>query len=520
MRCVWACLLFPLLLPAADIAVAPQSLNFAYQWRSALIPAQQGLVLTSADRFTFTLSRPINDQWLYLPNGSNTITSDGPVFVPINADPLALGPGTYTSTLTLRTTQGTIPIPVTFTISVAPVMATNYGILGFDTKTTLLVVQTGMSNGSTLTASPSTTTPWLTVRGGPFNFFASTDADQAGPALRAGSVSISGISIPPPINNPLIVPVVNMGTGLGSPPPLTAQPSTVSFTGSAMQTVTVTGGTFTASDDAAWLSTTVAGQTLTLTANATGLAEGSYQATVVLNSGGVLQALPVSLALGPPALTKVVNSASYAEGGVSPGEVVLLGGSNIGPGVLTGLTLDADGSVSSTLAGVRVTFNDVPAPLVYVSATQVAAVAPYELDGAANAVVRVSVGGRTSNALTVPVVASAPGIFTANASGTGPAASFLTGGVVSIYLTGEGQTTPAGVNGRVTSTPPLPRLPVTATIDGQPAEVLFAGEAPGIVSGVMQVNLRPAAGVRSGPVPVVVSVGGTTTQSGVTVSVR
>lgn len=520
MRRLWACLLLPILLPAADIAVAPQSLTFAYQWRSALLPAQQGLVITSPDRFTFTLSRPVNDQWLALPNGSNTVTADGPVFVPINADPLALGPGSYSSTLTLRTSQGAFTIPVAFTISVAPVMATDRGILGFDAASSLLVVATGMSNGSTLTASPSTTTPWLTVRGGPFNFFASADADVAGPALRAGSLLISGFSIPPPINSPLVVPVVHMGTGLASPPPLTPQPGAVAFTGSGTQTLTVTGGTFTATDDAAWLSTTAAGQTLTLTANATGLAEGSYQATVVLNSGGVLQAVPVSLALGPPSLTKVVNSASYADGGIAPGEVVLLGGANIGPGVLTGLALDANGFVSSTLAGVRVTFNDVAAPLVYVSATVVAAVAPYELDGSATAAVQVTVGGRASNVLTVPVVATAPGIFTANASGTGPAASFRTGDVVSIYLTGHGQTTPSGVNGRVTTTPPVPLRRVTASIDGQPAEVLFAGEAPGIVSGVMQVNLRPAAGVRSGPVPVVVEVGGVAAQGGVTVSAR
>jgi uncharacterized protein (TIGR03437 family) len=144
----------------------------------------------------------------------------------------------------------------------------------------------------------------------------------------------------------------------------------------------------------------------------------------------------------------------------------------------------------------------------------VAAVAPYELDGRSSADVRVTVGGRASNTVTVPVAPAAPGIFTGDASGTGPAAVFRSGDVISIYLTGEGQTTPAGVNGKVTATP------VTAAIDGQPAEVLFAGEAPGVVSGVMQVNLRAAAGVRSGPVPVVVTVGGVASQSGVTVSVR
>jgi uncharacterized protein (TIGR03437 family) len=217
---------------------------------------------------------------------------------------------------------------------------------------------------------------------------------------------------------------------------------------------------------------------------------------------------------------KVVNAASWVEGSIAPGEVVVLGGTNLGPGVLAGLTLDANGFVSPTLAGVQVAFNGVAAPLVYASATLIAAVAPYELEGRTNAALQVTVSGRTSNTLTVPVAAAAPGIFTANASGAGPAAAFRTGDVVSIFLTGEGQTNPGGITGKVTGTPPVPRLDVTATVDGQPAEVLFAGEAPGVVSGVMQVNLRAAAGVRSGPVPVVVTVGGVPSQPGVTVSVR
>jgi uncharacterized protein (TIGR03437 family) len=297
-------------------------------------------------------------------------------------------------------------------------------------------------------------------------------------------------------------------------------PASLGFTGPGTQQVSVAGGPFTATADAAWLTTAVSGQTLTVTANAAGLAEGSYQGTVVLKASGVLQMLPVGLTLGPPSLAKVVSAASWLEGSIAPGEVVVLGGVNLGPAVLAGLTLDANGFVSPTLAGVQVTFNGVAAPLVYASANLVAAVAPYELEGRANAAIQVTVGGRASNTLTAPVGPATPGIFTANASGAGPAASFRTGDVVSIFMTGEGQTTPAGVTGKVTGTPPIPRLEVTATIDGQPAEVLFAGQAPGVVSGVMQVNLRAAAGVRSGPVPVVVTVGGVPSQPGVTVSVR
>jgi uncharacterized protein (TIGR03437 family) len=69
-------------------------------------------------------------------------------------------------------------------------------------------------------------------------------------------------------------------------------------------------------------------------------------------------------------------------------------------------------------------------------------------------------------------------------------------------------------------------LPVTATIDGYPATVVFNGEAPGIIAGVMQVNLAIPAGASSGAVPVVVRIGDAESQTnanrtgGVTVAVR
>ena len=57
-------------------------------------------------------------------------------------------------------------------------------------------------------------------------------------------------------------------------------------------------------------------------------------------------------------------------------------------------------------------------------------------------------------------------------------------------------------------------------IDNTPVSILFAGEAPGIVAGVMQVNVQIPANVSSGNLPISVSVGGSTSQNGVTVSVQ
>jgi uncharacterized protein (TIGR03437 family) len=54
----------------------------------------------------------------------------------------------------------------------------------------------------------------------------------------------------------------------------------------------------------------------------------------------------------------------------------------------------------------------------------------------------------------------------------------------------------------------------------EPASVAFYGEAPGLVAGVMQINVQIPAGVAARDLPVSVTVGSAVTQSGVTVSVR
>jgi uncharacterized protein (TIGR03437 family) len=132
----------------------------------------------------------------------------------------------------------------------------------------------------------------------------------------------------------------------------------------------------------------------------------------------------------------------------------------------------------------------------------------------------------------VQVANTAPAIFTLNSSGTGPGAILNQDGSVNsaanpesvnrsivVFATGEGQTIPAGVNGKLAS-PVLPKpvLPVTATISNVPAEVQYAGAAPGLVAGVLQVNLLVPAGATSGDV--VIRIGGNASPNGVTVAIR
>ena len=91
-------------------------------------------------------------------------------------------------------------------------------------------------------------------------------------------------------------------------------------------------------------------------------------------------------------------------------------------------------------------------------------------------------------------------------SNTNPAAK---GSVVTIFWTGGGQTDPPGVTGRIeTLSLPRPAQPVTVTIDGQAAELVFAGAVPNSWAGLLMAQVKvPSGAATSGPVPVVISVG-------------
>jgi uncharacterized protein (TIGR03437 family) len=240
-----------------------------------------------------------------------------------------------------------------------------------------------------------------------------------------------------------------------------------------------------------------------------------------------------------PTVTQISNAASYSSGAISPGELITLFGTSLGPATPVGLTLTSTGTVSNNIGNVQVLVNGIACPLIYVSSTQVSAVVPYAVSIFQTAQVYVTFLGQSSNAIEETVATTAPGLFTANSSGTGPGAILnqngsvnspsnpaLPGSVVTLYMTGEGQTSPAGVTGSVTqalSTPPYtpaPLLPVAVLINGGGVSIQFAGEAPGIVAGVMQVNVVVPASAPAGALPVTVSVGGRTTQNGVTVSVQ
>ena len=323
------------------------------------------------------------------------------------------------------------------------------------------------------------------------------------------------------------------------------QPQILPISGSSVLSFTAT------TSGGSWLSLNTASATtpasLSVSVDPTGLGTGTYRGAITIDAPGAAnspQSVSVTLtvtaaALPPPSITTVANAASYANGAVSPGEIVYIGGSGFGPTVPESLKLDQLGNVATTLGGVRVLFSGVPAPLIYVSSGQINAVVPYEIDGAANPSVQVEFRGQTSRAFPLGLSPASPALFTSDGSGKGEG-SFLNqntsyngkahpapkGSYIVLYLTGEGKTLPVGTTGKVTvlsATPPLtpqPVLPVSVVINDQPADVAFYGEAPGMVSGVMQLNVQVPVDALSGELSIKVSVGGTSTQSGVTVSVQ
>ncbi len=236
-----------------------------------------------------------------------------------------------------------------------------------------------------------------------------------------------------------------------------------------------------------------------------------------------------------PSISVVANAASYGQDAISPGQLVAIFGSNLGPGVPAGLQLTASGTVSTQIGDSEVLFDGVASPLIYISAGQVNAVAPFGLTGGNTTQVQVQFQGQASDPVPMTVAPAQPGIFSFDGSGAGQGAILnqdgsvnsagnpaAAGSIITLWATGAGQLSPPGIDGAVTTSDslPVPVLPVTAQIGGQAATVLYAGGAPGIVAGVIQVNLRVPRGTAAGAaVPLVLSVGGSTSQSGLTVAI-
>jgi len=461
------------------------------------------------------------------PNAGNS-----PAFLPVtltvNAGTISASP---TSLVFTQVSAGPPPASQSFTLSGAP------GAISFQTA-----AATG-SGGAWLSASPASGSTPGTVQ-------VSVAANSLEVGSYSGNVTVAaagadGSPIMVPVTLNVLVPhalsvsptLITFTTQPGSTAVQSAQVQLSSAGGSTSYTVATSGGTWLGASP----SSGATPATITVTANPTALLTGAYSGTFTLSSPNSITAVTVTVNLvvgtvSSPVVNAVANAASYFSGAIAPGENIVIFGSGIGPPQLTRGTV-TNGVVDTSVAATRVLFDGIASPMIYALSSQTSAMAPYEVTGRSTVNVVVEYQGVQSSPVEYTLTPTAPGIYSQNAQGTGPGAILnqdysinlpatpaSKGSVVAVYMTGEGYTVGAA-DGAIATGLLSPVLPVTATVGGIPATVIYAGTAPGIVTGAMQVNVQIPSNAPSGPsVPIVITVGtGTSaasTQNGITVSVQ
>jgi uncharacterized protein (TIGR03437 family) len=194
-------------------------------------------------------------------------------------------------------------------------------------------------------------------------------------------------------------------------------------------------------------------------------------------------------------------------GAIAPGEFVSLTGLGIGPETGIVYQPDGQGQVPTTLGDVQVFFDGQPAPLIYVQSRQINAQAPFELYGRLTTTIIVQYNGATFGPMTTQVKFAAPGIFRLN-PGAGTQAAALNqdgtvnspsnpaarGSIVALYGTGFGLMDPPCPTGALN--PPMPTSlrsgadVVLYTNSPKSPSISYAGGAPGLFCGIVQVNMR------------------------------
>lgn len=577
--------------PPAQLPLAPATASWSWQIGTA-VPAPATINVAGNLRFTVTVSDSAKS-WLKVTPAagpSPTLT--------LTPDLSSVNPGTYSGTVTVTpvlpaslsslAVQPTT-VNVSLTVSVQPLLIASGDCCGFFVPVAggpptgpITVTITSNGNPAAFKVTPSVNSGgnWLKVTpaGGttPTTLTVSADPTGLGAGTYSGQISVEG-----PANT------LTIGAGLmifARPQAATTAKAALASAGASKASLTVTPSSASISlqpgeygylrfnvesggvpvffqfegsttDAALWLNyftvvspsrQPVTPATVEVGVAAWDLMPGPYYGKITFSAvdGGVTVpgstvTIPVLLTVTatpsyPPVMSAIVNGASLTPAAISPGEIITIFGTGIGPPP-TGLVLDATGRVAASLGGTQVLINGVAAPLLYASAGQLNVIVPYEVGTSGTATIQVESNGVESAAWGVPVVPSAPAIFTLDATGLGRAAvgnadysvndplnPAARGTYVSIYATGEGQTSPPGVTGSVIGSDlKIPVLRVTATIGGVDAPVQYDGSAGNSVAGLLQVNVLVPQGVTPGPaVPVSITIGGVKSQDGVTIAVK
>ena len=550
--------------PVPSITVAPLSLSFTAPAFNATPYSQSISVTSSSGSVTFTATAIGPNSWVKVTPTSGTT----PATLTVTWDPTV----TEQISFQQRTTNGLISIagpansfviPATFNVTGVQTDQNNQYLRGFGPNGLVFSAQSGTAAQSQMIYAdpPGTMTatvdqPWMTavpVTSGEYaNYAVLVTVNPAGlaPGVDRGNLTISEPGLAS-ITTPVTFGVWS------TPPQLTITKSSFTIvqtageaTGAFQSAEVDSGGVpvyLTFAQGASWLNVGTILPTpapISVAIYNPPVSPGQYDGSFTVTSPGSSLYVPVTLLVEPgpatpPVVSQVVNSASGIAGGVSPGEILTIRGYSVGASAVSGIKLDPSGAVVSQSNGVHVSFDGQPAPLIYTSAYQTNLIVPYEVAGKTSTVMQVTyaaaAGTLQTSAWTLPVVAAAPAVFTVDSTGIGQGAIVnqdgtvnsmanpaARGSVVSIYATGEGQTSPAGVTGSVTGSGlKTPLLPVTVTIGEVGATVQYAGSAPASVAGLLQVNAVVPPGISAGPaVPVLVTVGKIPSQAGVTIAVK
>ena len=551
------------------ISATPTPLNFT-QTAGGAAPAAQTIQVTSdSTPLTFTaVASPgaaIANSWISVTPNSGTT----PTTLTVTVDGSRLTPSTtpYVGTI-LITSPGAsgspITVPVNLTLNAATIAATptQLTFTGFQGAAAPAAQTINISSSSgalsyVVTVNTSSGGNWLslTPTSGTTPGSVSVTASPSGLAIGtySGTVTITSSGA---TGSPITIPV---SLTVQASQTLAVTPTSLTYTYYTGQTVpaqnlqvTSSGGSIPisvavqTSSGGNWLSAPSGGTTpgaIAVSVSPQSLAAGTYNGTVTVSSPNAQQSVTVSVTLTvqiapTPVPTNIVNAATFAPGAVAPGEFITLGGTGLGPDTLAIAGPDSGGYYPTTFSDTKVTFDGVAAPIYYVSARQTSVIVPYEVASRASTNMVVSYKGVVSQSVQLRVTDTSPGIYCVNQAGSGPGViqnqnyslnsasnPAAKGSVVVVYANGEGQTTPAGTTGQVIPADvnrlKRPLANVTATIGGVSARVLYAGSAPGLVSGVFQVNVEVPANAPSGAaVPIVINVGNTGTQAGVTMAVQ
>jgi uncharacterized protein (TIGR03437 family) len=197
--------------------------------------------------------------------------------------------------------------------------------------------------------------------------------------------------------------------------------------------------------------------------------------------------------------------------------------------------LDSSGNVATSLAGTTIYFDGIPAPIVATSQQQVNVIVPNQTAGQPTTTIQAVYNGTASSLVSIPVTETSPGVFTLNASGTGPGAMInqdgtinsasnpaARGSVISVFANGGGISNVQLANGQLVGLDlPSPLLTVEAFIANEASSVLYAGGSPGEITGLLQVNVKVPSDIQPGAqVPIQLRIGGVFSQPGVTAAIR